>query len=76
MPEMIVSLHRAAAVVALSLLALLPAASAATGATHPQRRQIAVTTLTSFKVVLTVTRSPIHRQVNSTARRGEDRDSR
>ncbi len=58
---MIISLRRAAALcVVLSaacLLALLPAPGA-TGAAHPQQRQIAVTTLTSFKVVLTVTRGP------------------
>lgn len=34
-------------------------ASSATGATvHPQRRQLAVTTLSNFKMVLTATRSP------------------
>ena len=37
----------------------LPLASSATGAAaHPQRRQLAVTTLSSFKVVLTATREP------------------
>ena len=60
---MIISLRRAAVLcVVLSaacLLALLPALGATTGATHPQQRQIAVTTLTSFKVVLTVTRGPM-----------------
>ncbi len=54
-----VSLRRAAAVSAMSLLAVLPLASSASGAaTHPQRRQLAVTTLTGFKVVLTATREP------------------
>jgi hypothetical protein len=39
--------------------AVLPVASSASGATHhPQRRQLAVTTLSSFKVVLTATREP------------------
>lgn len=54
-----VSLRRAAAACAVSLLAvLLSASSASGGATHPQQRQVAVTTLTTFKVVLTATRSP------------------
>ncbi len=54
-----VSLRRAAAVSALSLLAVLPLASSASGAAaHPQQRQLAVTTLSSFKVVLTSTREP------------------
>ena len=36
-----------------------PRAGAANGASqHPQRRQLAVTTLSSFKVVLTATREP------------------
>jgi hypothetical protein len=43
--------HRAAAV-------LPPAGSASGAAAHPQRRQLAVTTLSGFKVVLTATRSP------------------
>lgn len=56
---MIVSVRRAAAVSAMSLLALLPLASSASGAAqHLQRRQLAVTTLSSFRVVLTATRSP------------------
>jgi hypothetical protein len=39
--------------------AALPLGGSASGpAAHPQRRQLAVTTLTSFKVVLTATRSP------------------
>ena len=39
--------------------AVLPLAGSATGAAaHTQRRQLAVTTLSSFKVVLTATRSP------------------
>jgi hypothetical protein len=39
--------------------AALPLASSANGAAaHPQHRQLAVTTLSSFKVALTITRSP------------------
>ena len=39
--------------------AVLPLASSATGAAaHPQQRQLAVTALSDFKVVLTATRSP------------------
>ena len=39
--------------------AMLPLASFATGAAaHPQQRQLAVTALSNFKVVLTATRSP------------------
>jgi hypothetical protein len=39
--------------------AALPLTGSARGAAgHPQRRQLAVTTLSSFKVVLTATRSP------------------
>lgn len=54
-----VSLRRTAAVSAVSLLAVLPSASSASGgAAHPQQRQVAVTTLNTFKVVLTATRSP------------------
>jgi hypothetical protein len=54
-----VSLHRVAAASAVSVLALLPVASSASGAaTHPQQRQLAVTTLSNFKVVLTATRTP------------------
>jgi hypothetical protein len=54
-----VSLRRAAAVSAASLLAMLPLASSASGAAaHTQRRQLAVTTLSSFEVVLTATRKP------------------
>jgi hypothetical protein len=56
-----ISLRRAAAAVCgAGLLALLPVASATAGSTAtarpPQQRQIAVTTLTEFKVVLTATR--------------------
>ncbi len=36
------------------------AAASATGASQPQQRQIAVTTLSQFKVVLTITRGPGH----------------
>lgn len=54
-----VYLRRAAAVTAVSLLAVLPLASSASGAaTHPRQRQLAVTTLSGFKVVLTATREP------------------
>jgi len=54
-----VLLRRAAAVCAVSLLAVLPLASSASGAAaHPQRRQLAVTTLSTFKVVLTAIREP------------------
>lgn len=54
-----VSLRRAAAACAVSVLAVLPVASSASGDTHhPQRRQLAVTALSSFKVVLTATREP------------------
>lgn len=54
-----VCLHRAAAASAVSVLALLAVASSANGAaTHPQQRQLAVTTLSNFKVVLTATRTP------------------
>ena len=54
-----VRLRRPAAVVVMSLLALLTTASAAIGtqAHAPQRRQLATTTLSSFKVVLTATRA-------------------
>jgi hypothetical protein len=39
--------------------AVLPLTSSATGAAaHPQRRELAVTTLSNFRVVLTATRSP------------------
>lgn len=54
-----VSLRQAAGACAVSLLTLLPLASSASGAAaHPQQRQLAVTTLSSFKVVLTATRIP------------------
>src|SRR5262249_51204344 len=54
-----VSLRRAAVTCAVSVLAVLPVASSASGATHhPQQRQLAETTLSSFKVVLTATREP------------------
>jgi hypothetical protein len=57
-------LRRAAAVGAVAVLAVLPFGSAASGsavsgsAAHAQRRQLAVTTLSGFKVVLTATREP------------------
>jgi hypothetical protein len=54
---MISNLRRAAAFFALALLASLPLAGSAAGTTHlPQHRQLAVTTLSGFKVVLTATR--------------------
>ena len=57
---MLARLRRPAVLVAVSLLALLATASAASGAASPrapQRRQLATTTLSSFKVVLTATRA-------------------
>ena len=54
---MIINLRRAAAFAAVAVLALLPLAGSAAGATHhPQQRQLAVTTLSRFKVVLKATR--------------------
>ncbi|HEX6933606.1 MAG TPA: hypothetical protein VF162_15780 [Streptosporangiaceae bacterium] len=54
---MTANLKRAVAFAVLAVLALLPLAGPAAGATHhPQRRQLAVTTLSRFKVVLTATR--------------------
>ncbi len=49
----------AAVVTAAGLLSTVAAASAA-NAGQPQRRQIAATTLSGFKVVLTATREPGH----------------
>jgi len=49
----------AALVTAVGLPAMAAAASA-TGAAQPQQRQLAVTTLSDFKVVLTATRDPGH----------------
>jgi hypothetical protein len=52
----------AAAVTIGACLIVAAAAVSAHGATQPQRRQIAVTTLTNFKAVLTATRGgPGHR---------------
>jgi hypothetical protein len=48
-----------ALVSATGLLTTVAAASA-TGASQPQRRQIAATTLSDFRVVLTATREPGH----------------
>jgi hypothetical protein len=48
-----------ALVIAAGLLSTVAAASA-TGVSQPQRRQLAVTTLSNFKVVLTATREPGH----------------
>ena len=53
-----VSLRRAAAACAVSVLAVLPMASSASGDTNTQQRQLAVTALSNFKVVLTATREP------------------
>jgi len=57
------SIRRVAAVAALAtvggLLTTVVAVSAA-GVSQPQRRQLAVTTLSDFKVVLTATREPGH----------------
>jgi hypothetical protein len=54
---MITNLRRTAALAAVAVLALLPLAGSAASATHsPQHRQLAVTTLSRFKVVLTATR--------------------
>src|SRR5262252_3823462 len=52
----------AAAVIIVAILIAAAAAASAHGATQPQRRQISVTTLTRFKVVLTAIRGgPGHR---------------
>lgn len=54
---MITNIRRTAALAAVAVLALLPLAGSAASATHvPQHRQLAVTTLSRFKVVLTATR--------------------
>lgn len=57
------SMRRIAAIAALvtaaGLLTMVAAASA-TGVSQPQRRQLAVTTLSDFKVVLTATREAGH----------------
>src|SRR5215472_9732321 len=60
---MLTSMRRTATVAALVTAAGLfttVAAASATGASEPQRRQLAVTTLSDFKVVLTATREPGH----------------
>jgi hypothetical protein len=57
------SMRRIAAVAALVTaagLATTVAAASATGASQPQRRQLAVTTLSDFKVVLTAAREAGH----------------
>lgn len=57
---MLARLRRPAVVIAMSMLALLATASAASGAAGapaPQRRLLATTTLSSFRVVLTATRA-------------------
>ncbi len=55
---MLSNFRRVAAFMAVGLLAVLPLAGSAAGATTgpPQQRQLAVTTLSRFKVVLTATR--------------------
>jgi hypothetical protein len=50
----------AAALVTIVGLLTTVAAASATGASQPQRRQLAVTALSDFKVVLTATREPGH----------------
>jgi hypothetical protein len=55
------TMRRAAMMAALITAAVMLTATAAfsaTGASRPQHRQLAVTTLSSFKVVLTATRGP------------------
>jgi len=49
----------AALITAVGLLTAVPAASAI-GSGQPQRRQLAASTLSDFKVVLTATREPAH----------------
>jgi hypothetical protein len=54
---MITNLRRTAALALVALLAVLPLAGSAASTTHlPQHRQLAVTTLSRFKVMLTATR--------------------
>ena len=72
MCTMNISLRRVAAVCGAGLLALLPAAGATAGgasasASTPQQRQIAETTLSGFKVVLTATRVGTGLQATVTA---------
>src|SRR5256884_7795607 len=50
----------AGALVAVVGLLSMVAAASATGASQPQRRQLAATTLSDFKVVLTATREARH----------------
>jgi hypothetical protein len=50
----------ACAVVTAAGLLTTVAAASATGASQPQRRQLAATTLSNFKIVLTATREPQH----------------
>lgn len=51
----------AAALITVASLLTTAAAASATGASQPQRRQIAVATLSDFKVVVTATRDPRQR---------------
>ena len=70
MCTMNISLRRVAAVCAAGLLPLLSAAGATAGGANAgpaQQRQIAETTLTSFKVVLTATRVGTGLQATVTA---------
>jgi hypothetical protein len=46
----------AGALIAATVLVITTASASATGASQPQRRQIAVSALSSFKVILTATR--------------------
>jgi hypothetical protein len=50
----------ACALITVAGLLTMVAAASATGASQPQRRQLAVTTLSYFKVVLTATHEPGH----------------
>jgi hypothetical protein len=49
-----------ALVAAIGLLTMAAVTASATGASQPQRRQLATTTLSDFKVVLTAAREPGH----------------
>jgi hypothetical protein len=49
-----------AALISAAVLLTITAAFSATGASQPQRRQLAVATLSNFKVVITAARGPGH----------------
>jgi hypothetical protein len=55
----------AAALITVMSLLTIAAAASASGASQPQRKQIAVTRLSNFKVVVTATRDP-HRPLLAT----------